>query len=220
MGTITRVNTREPVLALTFDDGPHPQYTPQVLDLLQQYQAKATFFVVGQSAEQHPELIDRIKAEGHALGNHTYSHPVMPQLPGRQRRGEVRACGRLLRDQSMRLFRPPWGAQTRASRFDLLRLGYRVVTWDVIVEDWLEQTPVGLARRIMDGAKPGGIVLLHDAVTPSGPDSHSCTDRGYLIDALAIALPKLASDLHMITVPELLQLGRPVYRDWFYEKAG
>jgi peptidoglycan/xylan/chitin deacetylase (PgdA/CDA1 family) len=214
MGTITRVRTQEPVVALTFDDGPHPDYTPLVLDLLSEHQAKATFFVIGEAAEQHPELIERIKADGHALGNHTYSHPVMPQLTGRERRGEVRACGRILGDPPIRLYRPPRGAQTRASRFDLLRLGYQVVAWDAAVEDWLEQPADSLAQRIVDGAKPGGIVLLHDAVRPSGPASASCMNRGYLIDALEIALPKLVIDMRLVTVPAMLLMGRPVYRDW------
>ena len=215
MGSITRVSTQQPVIALTFDDGPHPEYTPRVLDLLSEYNAKATFFVVGQAVEQNPSLIQRIKAEGHALANHTHTHVAMPSITGRQRRREVRTCERLLGPQPIKLFRPPWGSQTRASRFDLLRLGYQVVTWDIVVQDWLKQAPQDLAQRIVSKAQPGSIVLLHDAIRTFETDTESCLDRGHMIEALAIVLPKLSPQLRFVTVPELLQAGRPAYRPWF-----
>lgn len=218
-GTITRVDTSQPSMALTFDDGPHPDYTPRVLELLAAHQAKATFFVVGQAAEQHPDLIDRIRAQGHALANHTYSHALMTAISRQERRDEVLACARLIGPQATRLFRPPWGAQSHASRRDLRRLGYQVVAWDTQVEDWLRQPPTDLAKRIISQARSGSIVLLHDAVRPAKPDSPSCLDRGYLIEALSIALPVLASGYRMVTVPELLSLGRPVYRPWIFDPA-
>lgn len=219
MGTLTRVKTSEPAIALTFDDGPHPEYTPRVLDLLREHNAKATFFIVGQSAENHPGLIQRIKDEGHALANHTHTHRAMPRLSSRERRGEVRQCAAAIGPQPTRLFRPPFGSQSRASRFDLLRLGYQPVTWDIVPEDWLKQPPADLAQRIIAKARPGSIVLLHDAIIPRGPDSDSCLDRGYMIDALAIVLGELSPSLRFVTVPELLQLGRPVYRPWFDQPA-
>lgn len=215
MGTITRVKTQEPVIALTFDDGPHPEYTPRVLDLLGKYNAKATFFVVGQLAEQYPAVIERIRAEGHALGNHTYTHAAMSLIKGRERRKELRACEKVLGPQPVKLFRPPWGMQSRASRFDLLRLGDQVVAWNIVADDWLKQEPEDLAQRIIAQAKPGGIVLLHDWIHPLSSNSDSCKDRGYMVDALAIILPKLAPDLRFVTVPQMLQLGRPIYRAWY-----
>jgi len=215
MGTITRVQTQAPVIALTFDDGPHPVFTPRVLDLLHDFQARATFFVVGQAVEQHPELTARIRAEGHALGNHTYSHVAMSSVPGRVRRREVLTCKRLIAPQRCHLFRPPWGLQTKAARFDLLRMGYRVVTWDIIAEDWLRQDPADLAQRIISKAIPGSIVLLHDAVRPMNPNGSTCHDRGYMIDALAIILTELSTEFRFLTVPEMLKIGRPLYRPWF-----
>ena len=217
MGTITRVKTKAPVLALTFDDGPSPEYTPRILDLLAEYHAKATFFVVGKAVQQYPDVIARIRSAGHTLANHTYSHAQLTLLSSPERRREVRLCERALNQGGPRLFRPPWGVQSSATRFDLLRLGYRVVTWNVIVEDWLWQDPEKLANRIVSGASPGSIILLHDALIPRENDQDSCTDRSYLIDALAIALPKLVSEFQLITVPDMLQAGRPVYQKWLYD---
>ena len=218
-GTITRVDTQRPAIALTFDDGPHPEYTPQILDLLTEHGAKATFFVVGRSAEQNPDLIRRVREQGHALANHTYSHALMTAISTQERRDELLGCARLIEPLPVRLFRPPWGAQSQASRRDLQRLGYHVVTWDTQVEDWLWQPPTDLANRIISQARSGSIVLLHDAVRPAEPDSPSRLDRSYLIEALSIALPVLAADYRLVTVPELLQLGRPVYRPWIYDPA-
>lgn len=219
MGTITRVRTQEPVIALTFDDGPHPEYTPRVLDLLRTYKARATFFVIGQAAERHPDLIRQIRSEGHVLGNHTYSHARMPTINRRERREEIHACERQIGQQSLRLFRPPWGAQTRASRMDLLWLRYKVITWNVVLEDWLKQEPTDLAQQMVNQAKPGCIVLLHDAVRPTSPDSPTSHDRDYMIKALELALPKVTADLRCVTVPEMLSLGRPVYRQWYEKHA-
>lgn len=215
-GTITRVKTKQPAIAITFDDGPHPQYTPQVLELLKQHNAHATFFIVGQFAKQHPDIIQRIRQEGHALANHTYNHLAMPSLNSRQRRQEVRDCAKLLEPQNNRLFRPPWGQQTRASRFDLLRLRHRVVTWDIILDDWIKQEPQQLADRITTEARPGSIILLHDAIRPAPHSNNSCTDRQFMIQALDIALPKLTQQLQCVTLPKLLTLGQPVYRNWIY----
>ena len=81
-GTITGVTTRDPVAALTFDDGPHPEYTPLLLNILERYQARATFFMIGDAAQRHPDLVRQVAQGGHAIGNHSWDHPFFPSLSG------------------------------------------------------------------------------------------------------------------------------------------
>ena len=146
LGSILRVRTQEPAVALTFDDGPHPEDTPPLLDLLARHKAKATFFVVGKSVRRHPELVERLAAEGHALGNHTWDHLSLPSLTGRFRRAQLAWTEEALGARSSRLFRPPYGEQTPASRLAPLRLGLDVVCWDVIAEDWRDDPAEAIDR--------------------------------------------------------------------------
>jgi peptidoglycan/xylan/chitin deacetylase (PgdA/CDA1 family) len=112
MGPITHVATREPVAALTFDDGPHPDYTLRLLEILGRHQATATFFVVGEAAQRHPDVVRQIAASGHALGNHGWDHTSLVTVDGRERRRQVRACAAAIGPCGERLFRPPFGHQS------------------------------------------------------------------------------------------------------------
>src|SRR5262245_38613659 len=107
-----RMSTRQPEVALTFDDGPHPEYTPRILEVLKQFQAKATFFVIGQNARRYPDLIQRMVAEGHSLGCHTDTHVDLSRIGLRRSWDECRQSQRSLEQisgQRIRLIRPPWG---------------------------------------------------------------------------------------------------------------
>ena len=129
MGTITSVDTRDNVAALTFDDGPDPTCTPRLLDILERHHASATFFVVGETAQKYPELIRRMAQSGHAIGHHSWDHPAFPLITGRERRAQMRACAKAIAPYGQRIFRPPFGAQDVASRLSVFWLGYRVITW-------------------------------------------------------------------------------------------
>src|SRR2546425_2448596 len=144
-GTITSVVTRDPVAALTFDDGPHPQYTPLLLEILEQYQARATFFMVGESAHKHPQLVRQVAQAGHAVGNHSWNHPFFPSLPSHQRRKQIRVCEYALAPYGQRLFRPPYGAEDLASHLDALSLHYKADAWNLDAEDWLARDPAWMA---------------------------------------------------------------------------
>ncbi|MGH8754891.1 MAG: polysaccharide deacetylase family protein [Burkholderiales bacterium] len=123
IGTITHVSTSDAVAALTFDDGPHPEFTRRLLDILDRYQARATFFIVGRSAQRYPELVKRIAQAGHALGNHSWDHPSFPYISRRERRLQIRACAKAIHPYGLKLFRPPYGNQSIASRLDALCIG-------------------------------------------------------------------------------------------------
>ena len=207
-GTITSVATRDPVAALTFDDGPHPEYTPRLLDIMKRYEAHGTFFMIGEPAQKHPELVQRVAQAGHAIGNHSWDHRFFPSLPGRVRREQMRACEQALAPYGQRLFRPPYGAQSLASRFDALWLRYKVVTWNLEAKDWQDHEAAWMADRLVRGIRPGSIVLFHDAIYRS----HQAVpqyDREPMLTALTSTLEQLGGRFRFVTIPELLRHGRP-----------
>jgi peptidoglycan/xylan/chitin deacetylase (PgdA/CDA1 family) len=207
-GIITCVATRVPVAALTFDDGPHPEYTPRLLDILEQYQVHATFFMVGEAAHKHPELVLQVAQGGHAIGNHSWDHPSFPSLPGRERRKQLRACAQALAPYGQPLFRPPYGDQSLASHLDALWLRYRVVTWNLHAEDWCEHDADWMADRLTRGIQPGSIVLLHDAIYRSRQLVPQY-NRESMLTAVTLFLERLDGRFRFITIPELLHYGHP-----------
>ena len=136
LGGITHVTTEAPVAALTFDDGPHPDYTPRLLDLLARYNARATFFLLGKFAIQYPALVQCMAEAGHAIGNHSWDHASFPFLTGRQRRAQIRACAQAIAPYGQRLFRPPYMEQNLSSRLDMLWMRYEVILCDCDSGDW------------------------------------------------------------------------------------
>ena len=210
-GTIVSVATRECAAALTFDDGPHPDYTPRLLDVLKEHDARATFFMIGDAAHRQSGLVERVVAEGHAVGNHTWDHPYLPSTPARERRRQIRACRRVLAPHGQRLFRPPFGAQSLALCLEAFWLGYRVVNWNFASRDWLPQEPEGLADRLCQGIRPGSIVLLHDAIYVSTQPVPQY-NREPMLAGLGMFLDRIGDRFRFVTVPELLRLGRPCWR--------
>ncbi len=160
-------------VALTFDDGPDPDYTPRILDLLKRENLKATFFIIGSRAELHPDLVQRIIAEGHLLGNHSYSHPNLSTTAGAQTRIELNATQRLiemLTGRSTLLFRPPYNADAAPARIEDVRplnlaqsLGYLVALEDIDTLDWERDGADAMLERVRAARQAGGtIVLMHD----------------------------------------------------------
>lgn len=107
LGTITRAITQQPVVSLTFDDGPHPDFTPQLLEILERHQARATFFVVGEAAHRQPELLQQLALAGHVIGNHTWDHPSLPRLTGTERRQQILRCKEVIAPYDRGLFSSP-----------------------------------------------------------------------------------------------------------------
>ncbi len=159
-----------PVVYLTFDDGPHPQWTPQILAVLARYQARATFFAIGQQAQRYPVLIASIASGGHTLGNHTFSHVYLRGITRERFANEVQRTQPLLGVAGRACLRPPAGAIDGAARGYAAELGYRVVMWDVDPRDWALRDPTPVAAHILQRVRPGSIVLLHDG---GGPRAHT-----------------------------------------------
>ena len=160
-GLTWRIPTSEQVLYLTFDDGPIPVVTPWVLDTLAAYGAKATFFCVGQNARNNPEILDRIKKEGHALGNHTMNHVNGWKTPVSAYVKEVEACSQYV---TSAIFRPPYG-RISPRQYWQLRKAYKIIYWDVISRDYNESLSGAFcAKRVIDNARKGSIVVFHDSL--------------------------------------------------------
>lgn len=214
-GTITHVHTQQPVAALTFDDGPHPEYTPRLLDILQKHQARATFFMVGQSAQQHPEIVARAAQAGHAIGNHTWDHPSLPLISRRERRAQLQAWAKAVAPYGQWIFRPPYGHQSLASRFDALLLGYKVITWNVPAYDWLDREAGWMADHLTQKIQPGSIIIFHDVLYHTIEQRYA--DREPMLKAVDMVLERLGNRIRFVTVLELLQYGRPHYKHWYLE---
>lgn len=160
-------------VALTFDDGPDPAYTPQILDILDKNHIKATFFIVGENAELHPELINRMYKEGHEIGSHTFTHPDIATTTPWQTKMELNANQRLFEEitgHSMNLFRPPYVADaepsTRSELLPILRaqdMGYTMVGELIDPNDWQRPSSNEIVKRVMDQLPNGNVILLHDA---------------------------------------------------------
>lgn len=211
LGAITRVQTEESVAALTFDDGPDPAWTPQLLALLERHRAKATFFVVGEMAQRHPDLVERIAQAGHALGNHSWNHPSFPCISNTERISQIDRCEELLAGHSRKLFRPPFGDMDWSTMAMLRRRGYRVICWDAAGVDWERRDCEWLLGMLRRQLRPGSIVLLHDQLfTYSSTDEPSRAEVFAALDQLLTQTP----GFRFVTVPELLALGQPHKTLW------
>lgn len=213
LGTITHVSTCVPVVALTFDDGPHPESTPRLLDILEKHQAHATFFMVGESAKRHQWLVKRIAQQGHAIGNHSWDHTSFPLLKGQKRRAQIRACSQAINPYGQRIFRPPYGDQTMGSRLDALLLGHQVITWSLVANDWLDHDADWISDKILNMIKPGDVILFHDTLFTVIEERYA--DRKPVFESITMILERLANLFQFVTIPELLRYGRPQRQLWY-----
>ena len=211
IGSIVSVDTKDPVVALTFDDGPDPVFTPRLLNVLEHHHAKATFFMVGDNVRQYPATVQQVADGGHAIGNHSWNHPSFPLITAAERRIQLRRCASALTPYGgLRLFRPPYGQQSFASHLDARWLGYSVVMFNLEVGDWHVKDVRWMADRMVQEIRPGSIVCLHDQIYPLGNASdRTVFDRAAMLDALGITLERLHGRMRFVTVPELLKYGRP-----------
>ena len=211
IGTITHVSTSHHAIALTFDDGPDPNHTPSLLDVLGQYDAKATFFMVGASARKYPHLVRRVAEAGHAVANHSWNHPSFPSISSRERRRQLRACCDALAPYGVPCFRPPGGHLTPRSALEVRSMGYMVIGWNLNPEDYLARSAEAISGRILRELRPGDIVLLHDSNF-----HHPDTDRDATVQAVDMVLKGIHQHYDLVTIPQLLAMGRPQRMNAFW----
>jgi peptidoglycan/xylan/chitin deacetylase (PgdA/CDA1 family) len=181
-------------MVLTFDDGPDPRYTPDILSTLREYEVPAMFFVCGEMAREHRDLLREMADDGHVVGNHTWSHPLIPELPPSGIRDELGRTSELIEETlgaPPLWYRAPFGAWNKHSFEIGAQLGMEPLAWTVDTLDWTEPGTKKIVRRVLDGAGPGVVVLSHDA---GG-------DRSQSVAALRSYLPELLDAGYRITVP-------------------
>lgn len=216
LGSIRSAARASDAVALTFDDGPDPDVTPRLLDLLAARGVKASFFVLTDKAEEQQSLIARMIAEGHEVGLHCDRHDRLTLLPVQQVRQRLAAArDRLaaLTGGPVRLFRPPYGAQSIATFFVARSLGLQIVVWGPIAEDWVEQTPAEAADRAVGTSKGGDIVLLHDGLEIPEGEVAPRFDR---VEMVRLILDGLAArGLRAIPVGSLIESAGAHRTAWF-----
>jgi peptidoglycan/xylan/chitin deacetylase (PgdA/CDA1 family) len=199
--TFSQCHVDGPYVAMTFDDGPHAQNTPRLLDMLKQRNIKATFFVVGQCATEYPDIMKRIAAEGHEIGNHSWSHPLLSKM------GEGAVTEQLQKTHDAiinstgvtpKLMRPPYGGFTANQRgWANAKWGYKCILWDVDPLDWKVRNAEHVKSQILHQTVAGSIILSHDI--------HKST-----IDAMPDTLDGLAGrGFKFVTVSELIAMDKP-----------
>ncbi|MFF5840129.1 polysaccharide deacetylase family protein [Streptomyces massasporeus] len=189
-----KVSGRGRTMVLTFDDGPDPRFTPDILDTLAEYDVRAMFFVCGEMVAGGRKLLARMADEGHVVGNHTWSHPLLTRLTRRQIRSEMERTSDVIEDaygERPEWFRAPYGAWNRAALQLGAELGMEPLGWTVDTLDWTTPGVRSIANRVERGAAPGVVVLSHDA---GG-------DRSQSVRALRRYLPELLDSGYHVTVP-------------------
>lgn len=195
---VRRVATEDKVVALTFDDGPHPTETAKIVELLEKYGAKATFFVVGKNAENYPDALRMVAAGGHEIANHTYSHASFGASSADEVRREIaRAEDAIFSVSGARptLFRPPEGRITKNVVTVSREMGYDVILWSIDTRDWAHRGTAEIVANIKKNVTPGSIILFHDYIS----------GERHTLDVLGVILPYLSSlGYRFVTVSELM----------------
>ena len=202
-----RVNTIHKVVALTFDDGPNPPYTDQILRVLKKHHGHATFFVLGKNVEKFPAVIPKIFSEGHEIGNHSWSHEQLIFRSLSFVRGEIEKTDHLLRQLGYPgeiYFRAPYGRKLFILPWILSSMNKKHVLFDVVPDDWDRPGTEEIAARILREVKPGSIVLCHD-----GDGDGVGNDRSQTVEAIDKVMTQLEKDgYRFVTISELLALER------------
>ena len=164
--TFYRIWPNEKVVALTFDDGPSPIWTPQILDALKAVDVKATFFMLGEHVREYPEIARRVADEGHEIGNHTYDHHGLIYYKPEELSREVKDTERVILSVTgitTKYFRPPKAWITEQEKKQLNDLGYKTVLWSLNSKDWVTFDDRYIIKYILHHVQPGDIILFHDS---------------------------------------------------------
>ena len=206
---ISRIPTTQKVVALTIDDGPHNKVTPEILAILREKHIKATFFVLGINADHFPAIVAQEVADGHEIGTHTYSHPMLPNLSPQKVAEEFDKAEQAISKVAPKptLFRPPGGIYNNKIVEAAHKRGYSVILWSIDPQDWSCPPTEQVINKVVKEIKPGSIILLHDGQYPL-PTPKAL---GVIIDQLR------AQGYEFVTVSELMQYNelRPSIKSIF-----
>ena len=192
------------IVALTFDDGPYPPFTQNLLAVLEEKQVKATFFVVGNNASKYPEVVRLVEGQGHEVALHAGEHKDFLKLNSSELAGNITSGKKVLKDligKPVKYMRPPHGFRDWAVMEEAYDFGLKVVNWSVIPRDWTNPGAQVIADRVCKDVFPGAIVLLHDGDAPSQTASREQT-----VEATAIIIDELRKQgYNFVTVSQLLE---------------
>lgn len=204
-GTIFHVNSSEKLVALTFDDGPSPIWTPRILDALNRAGAKATFFMLGEHVVRYPQIARRVAQEGHEIGNHTYDHHVLLSYKRFELEKEILDAERAIKSvtgKTTRYFRPPKAWLTTEEKEWVKAMGYSVVLWTLNSKDWVNFDDKYIVRYILKHITPGDILLFHDS---GGVFTTEGGNRNETVQAIPRLVRKLRErGYRCVTISELL----------------
>ncbi len=190
--------TDEKKIALTFDDGPHPTKTGKILDVLQKYGVKGTFFVIGENAKLYPDVLKKVYDAGHEIGNHTFSHQSINKMSYSSLIESVGKCSDIIKEITgvkPVYFRPPEGYLNDGIAEQLYKNGYDVILWRVDTYDWKGRDVKSIYTTVVNSVKCGDIILMHDYISYSS----------YTAQALDMIIPKLISEgYEFVTISELI----------------
>lgn len=210
--TICRSRDARGLIALTYDDGPNPRFTESLMSVLERHDAHATFFLIGKWAEREPALAREVQAAGHAIGNHTFTHPTLALCSGDRVQEELSRCRAAVEGAGVTfsevdgaaLMRPPWGRRRPGTLRAIRAAGYVPVIWSVTGWDWRKgETAETIAARCSNKAGDGDVILLHDGV-----HTEPACDRAASVGATEEILERLTAEgYRFVTVPELVAAG-------------
>lgn len=208
-------------VALTFDDGPDPVYTPEILDILKEKDVRATFFLIGKNVKNRPEIARRMVEEGHSIGSHTHSHKSLIPLSAKSTYNEIKNAEVAIEEATgirPTLFRPPRGVYSGYARELLKEERYTLVLWDLSAVDWAELAPKKIVANVVNKVKPGSIILLHDSgdlITYRGGDRHSTVKAlPEIIDKLRAQGYEFITIDQMIFISELMETEEYSHEDY------
>lgn len=217
LGSIFGVRTQDPVVAFTFDDGPHPEETPRILSVLADHRARATFFLIGERAATYPSLVHEIRAEGHEVALHGDRHDDLTKISASAAKDVISNGRRRLEQilgESVRLFRPPFGNLSVLAYLIAKTSGLEVIAWSAVAKDWLDTNLDEYSAIAMKRLRAGGILLAHEGLDRTSSRSRTrermdrlltdVEDRGWSVQ----------------TVSGLLRGRQPVRRIWFDTRGG
>ena len=194
----TKVSNDDMRIALTFDDGPHPVRTPEILDILEEYNVKATFFVIGKNIENYPEVFVRTASLGHEIGNHTFTHRSLREVSDDGFADELTQFENAISkyyDQDVTSIRPPGGLYNDNFEAFAKENGLDIVLWSVDTHDWAHKSVEDIVDNVLSNTDSGDIILMHDYISGKSPTP----------EALKIIIPKLLErGFEFVTISELI----------------
>ncbi len=207
-GTIYRVKTSKKIVALTFDDGPSPIWTPRILDELKKADAKATFFMIGHHVRAYPEIARRVAQEGHEIANHGYAHSVVLYYTPAEVEEEIKYTEHVIREvtgKTTTMFRPPKAWLRDSTKDKIKSMGYETVLWSLNSKDWVGFPHRYIVRYLAARARGGDIFLFHDS---GSVFSREGGDRTQTVAAVALLVKTLKEKgFSFVTLEELLHEG-------------